>query len=209
MNKENVFIKLSKKRTMGLGVNVYIKDIASVYANDPKILKDVKNLKIYNKKEDEDWDYIDSMDVLNKIGEYNPDLQINLLGSDDVLLELKSREEERPVSEFIKVALICILLLFGTALAIVNFHEDVNMAESIEKLYFTFTGEKDSNPYIMTIPYSIGLVVGMGVFFNRIISTSKRRKKEPGPMEMELYLYDADMEECLLEKTIQSKKENK
>lgn len=208
MSNENIFIKLSKKRTMGLGVNVYIKDIATVYANNPKILKDVENLKIYNKKNEENWDYIDSMDILNKIGQYNPELQINLLGADDVLLELKSREEEKPIFEFFKVALICILLLLGTALAIVNFHEDVNMAESMEKLYYTFTGEKNSNPYIMTIPYSIGLVIGMGVFFNRIISSSKRRKKEPGPMEMELYLYDADMEECLIEKIMQSKKEN-
>lgn len=203
MNKENVFIKLSKKKSVDLGENVYIRNIGKVYANDERIKKNIENLKIYNKKQEENWDYIDSMEVVKKVGEYNPDIQVNLLGADDVLLELKSKEKRNGVFEFFKVSLICILLLFGTGLAIVFFHEDVNMAKSIEKLYYTFTGKKDSNPFIMTIPYTMGLGLGMLVFFNRIISSSKRRKKELGPMEIELYLYDADMEESMLERMIQ------
>lgn len=203
MNKENVFIKLSKKKSVDLGENVYIRNIGKVYANDERIKKNIENLKIYNKKQEENWDYIDSMEVVKKVGEYNPDIQVNLLGADDVLLELKSKEKRNGVFEFFKVSLICILLLFGTGLSIVFFHEDVNMAKSIEKLYYTFTGKKDSNPFIMTIPYTMGLGLGMLVFFNRIISSSKRRKKELGPMEIELYLYDADMEESMLERMIQ------
>lgn len=203
MNKENIFVKLSKKKAIDIGENVYIKDIGKVYAKDEKIQKSIENLKIYNKVQEEDWDYIDSVEVLNKIGEFNPNLNVNLLGADSVLLELKSKEEKSGILEFIKVFLICILLLFGTGLAIVNFHEDVNMADSIEKLYYTITGERKSNPFIMTIPYSLGLGLGMLVFFNRMISSSRRRKKEPGPMEIELYLYDADMEECILERMIE------
>lgn len=38
-------------------------------------------------------------------------------------------------------------------------------------------------------------------FFTRVLSPSQRRRKEPGPMEIELYLYDKDMEESILNDT--------
>lgn len=206
MNKENVFIQLSKKQAVEVGKNVYIKDIGKVYANDEKIKNKVENLKIYSKVSEEDWDFIDSTEILKKVGEYDSNIDVNILGTENVLLEIKSQEDKSPIFEFLKIFFVCLLLLFGTALAIVNFHEDVNMKESIEKLYYAMTGEKKSNPSIMTIPYTIGLGLGMLIFFNRIISSSRRRKKEPGPMEIELYLYDADMEECILERMIEKGK---
>lgn len=72
------------------------------------------------------------------------------------------------------------------------------MSGTLEKLYFTFTGIEKKNPLIMNIPYSLGLGIGMLTFFNRIISSSKRRKMEPGPMDVELYLYDKDMEDFII-----------
>ena len=83
------------------------------------------------------------------------------------------------------------------------------MIKSIEKIYYTVTGEKKDKPLIMTIPYSIGLGVGVITFFSRIISKSKRRKKEPGPMEIELFLYNRDMEEYILNELVKDKEKNK
>ena len=68
----------------------------------------------------------------------------------------------------------------------------------MEVIYRTLSGKDNSNPLILSIPYSIGLGIGVITFFNRIISKSPRRKKEPGPMEIELYKYDQDMEEYII-----------
>lgn len=69
------------------------------------------------------------------------------------------------------------IIFFGAGIAIVNFYEDVNMIASLSKIYYTFTGIKDNKPLILTIPYSIGLGIGVMTFFNRVLSSSKRRKK--------------------------------
>ena len=120
------------------------------------------------------------------------------MGEDEVLVEIKSRHETNQLFDILKVALIFILLFFGSGIAIINFHTDVDMDETMEVIYRTLSGKDNSNPLILSIPYSIGLGIGVITFFNRIISKSPRRKKEPGPMEIELYKYDQDMEEYII-----------
>lgn len=198
MNKEKVYIGLESKYSVDINTDVYIKDIGKVYCKDIKVKKDIENLVVFKRKSEEDWDYIDDIKIIKSILEYNPDLDINLMGASEVIIEIKSKEKANQLFEVLKIAFVSILLFFGAAIAIINFHEDVNMLKSLEKIYFTFTGIQDKNPKIMTIPYSIGLGIGVLVFFNRVISSSKRRKKEPGPMEIQLYLYDGEMEQLIL-----------
>jgi len=157
---------------------------------------------------DEDWGFVTSIQITERIlGKY-PQINLNILGESEILLEYKSREEKNSFIQFVKITLVCIVLFFGSGFAIVNFHEDVGIAESIKKLYFTFTGIKKDNPLLMTIPYSIGIGVGVITFFNRIFSSSRRRRMEPGPMEIELFLYDQDME-TVISNEVKSDQENK
>ena len=114
------------------------------------------------------------------------------------MFEIKSKEIGSKGFQIFKVVFVSIILFLGAGIAVINFHEDVNMSQSLEKIYYTFTGIKATNPLIMTIPYTIGVGLGVFTFFSRIISTSRRRRKQPGPMEIEQYLYDQDMEEYIL-----------
>lgn len=198
MENKNVYIVLENKKTIATNQNVYIKDITKVSSADAKTKQKVEDLKIYKSGKDEKWDYINANVLADKIGEKYKDLNVNILGSSEVLLEIKSIEEKSPVLQFLKVLAICIVLFLGSGIAIINFHEDVNMEKSIEKIYYTVAGEKKDKPKIITIPYSIGIGVGVITFFTRIISKSERRRKEPGPMEIELFLYNRDMEEYIL-----------
>lgn len=199
MSKEKVFVLLEKKFAADVDENILIKDIGTVYCKDENIQKKIENLKLIKTKKEEDWDYIDNTYVTNKILEYNPQLDINILGATDVLIEIKSQEPDNKIFQFIKVAFVSIILFLGSGIAIVNFYEDVNMIASLNKIYYSITGINKSKPMIFTIPYTLGLGLGVIIFFSRVISSSKRRKKEPGPMELELYLYDSDMEDYILD----------
>lgn len=208
MNKKIVYILLSKKQSISTNQKIYIKDIAKVNSKDPKLKKSIENLNIYKSKKEENWDFINTYDITEKIEKKYKDVDINLLGPPEVLLEIKSPEKSRPIIQFFKILSICIILFLGSGIAIVNFHEDVNMEKSIEKIYYTVTGEKKSKPKIITIPYSIGIGIGVITFFSRIISKSERRNKEPGPMEIELFLYNKDMEEYILNDLSNEDKDN-
>lgn len=198
MNKTRVYIDLNKKITIGLDTNVKLKDVAEIFCEDNKIQTKVENIIIYKSKSEEDWDFITTIDVANKILESNLNLDPIILGAQETMFEIKSKELDNVAFKIIKVILVSIILFFGAGIAVVNFHEDVNMSESITKIYYTFTGIEEVHPLVMTIPYTIGIGLGVFTFFSRIISVSRRRRKQPGPMEIEQYLYDQDMEEYIL-----------
>jgi len=199
MSKETVYIALRDRMIINTNVLLTIKDLGQVFCNNKAIEDYIGDIEIYKSPAEENWDYIDADYIINKAVGYNPSVDINMIGATEVLLEIKSREKERKIFQFIKVTFILIVLFFGSGIAIINFHEDVNMTQSLEKIYYSFTGVKKTRPLIMTIPYSIGLGVGIIGFFNRVVSSSHRRKKEPGPMELESYLYDRDMDQYILD----------
>lgn len=195
---EKVYIKLKEKALIDINTKIKIKDISEIYCITPELMKKIQDINVGNGSIEENWDYINAVEVAERILGKFPNVDLDILGSSEVIIEYKTQEESKPFLEFIKVTAVCIVLFFGASIAIVNFHEDVDSRSALEKLYYTFTGENKSNPLIMAIPYSLGIGVGMLTFFSRIFSLSRRRKKEPGPMEVELYLYDDDTEEYIL-----------
>lgn len=63
-------------------------------------------------------------------------------------------------------------------------------------LYEIITGERNDYPYLLQIPYSIGLGLGMIVFFNHIFK--KRLNEEPSPLEVEMFNYQLDLDQYVV-----------
>lgn len=77
-------------------------------------------------------------------------------------------------------------------MTIMNFHNDVGMQEVQQKLHYLLTGENNKHPLWMQIPYSLGLGLGMLLFFNHWFK--KRFNEEPSPLEIELFKYQKDID---------------
>lgn len=198
MDNEKVYIVLKTKKAIELDTHIYVKDISDVYCQNTKLAKDIEGVRVYNAEKVENWLSINFNEVAKKVLERYPNIDISPLGPTEVLLEIKSQEKANKLFEVLKISFVSIILFFGAALGIIYFHEDINMKETLAKMYFTFSGEKVENPLIMTLPYSLGLAIGVITFFKRLPSKSLRRRKEPGPLDIELYLYDKDMEQYIL-----------
>ena len=210
LDKDRVFIIVRDKVSVDVYDPLYISDIGLVYSNNQVLKKNIEKLKIYNGLEFEDWDYIDANKIRNKILSKYENIYIDITGSTDTKIEIKSKEEKRPILQFTKILIVSIIMFFGAGLSIIYFHEDVNMVNALDRLYFMFTGVDNQNTYAMNIPYSIGLGVGMIGFFKRISgkSKSRRRKKEPGPMDLELLQYDNQIEEYILSELKKTKEDD-
>ena len=74
-----------------------------------------------------------------------------------------------------------------------NFHEDVSMLQVHQKIYTIITGETKEHPLLLQIPYSIGIGIGMILFFNRVFK--KRLNEEPSPLEVEMFLYQQNLDQ--------------
>jgi stage V sporulation protein AA len=88
------------------------------------------------------------------------------------------------------------LLFIGAALAIMNFHEDVSMRQVHQKLFYMLTGMRDKQPLLIQVPYSIGLGLGMILFFNHVFR--KRINEEPSPLEVEMFNYQQDLDQYVI-----------
>lgn len=206
INKEQVYINLETKQAVDLNTHVYVEDVGEVYCSNEVIKKKIEKIRVYNGKDKEMYDYISGTEITTKILDTVDNIDITIIGGPDVLLEIKGKEEQSKILNFLKIALVTIVLFFGAGVAIVNFHEDVDMKKTMQKMHYTITGIKNKDPLILTIPLSLGIGIGMFSFFSRVFSFSKRRRQEPGPMELELFLYDKDLEDSILNEIKSNKK---
>lgn len=174
-------------------------DVAEIYCKDPDILNYLEGLKIYKAKEEELCDFVSAIDIISKIENEKDNVNVNMLGKPEVLIEVKGGKRKSEIFKHLKVIIICITLFLGAGLAIINFNVDVDMKKSMEKMYYIITGTKKDNPLILLIPYSFGIGIGMMVFFSSLFS-NKSRRKEPGPMEVEMDLYNKDVDDFIVEK---------
>lgn len=102
------------------------------------------------------------------------------------------------VKENIKTVLICIIVLFGSAFAIMSFNEDVAVGDLFQKIYKLVEGSEHSGFGILELTYGIGIVIGITVFFNSF--NKKKKNSEPTPIELKMQQYDDDVQTYLQSK---------
>src|SRR5690625_225284 len=134
MSKDKVYIILKGKVVVDVSQALYIRDVGLVYADNESLQKKIEGLKVYNGLDYEDWDYIDANTVRKKLLEKHNDLFLEITGERDVKIEVKSKEENKPFLQFLKVVAVCLIMFFGAGLSIIYFHEDVNMVNALDRL---------------------------------------------------------------------------
>ena len=193
MMEQTVYIRLRHRVLVQPNEKIYLKDITQMIADD-LLQKQLNDLFIYQiKHQDRNIIIVDIMQVIAEIAKFNPDIEVQVLGPSQTIIEVVY--EKKKIS-FLFFLLIWFLLFFGSMLTIMNFHEDVSMQEVHQKLYKIITGENVEKPLLFQIPYSIGLGVGMILFFNHVFK--KRLNEEPSPLEVEMFNYQQDLDQYVI-----------
>lgn len=132
------------------------------------------------------------LDVIQALKTVFPDAQAVVAGETETIVSLQPERMRAPLW---KIAFVWLVLFTGAALTIMNFHEDVSMQKVHVLLYEKITGIKNEKPLMLQIPYSIGLGLGMILFFNRL--WQRRLNEEPGPLDLEMFKYEEDINSYL------------
>jgi len=80
------------------------------------------------------------------------------------------------------------ILLMGSALGLSWFHSDVDMPAAQMLVYRFLTGGDVRDPLLITVPYCIGVALGVAVFY------ALPSRKATTPLEVKLTEYQEDME---------------
>ena len=78
-----------------------------------------------------------------------------------------------------------------------TFHNDIGIVRVFGQIYEMITGRGSDGVTALEISYSIGLALGIIVFFNHI--GGRRITKDPTPIEVEMRVYENDVNQALAE----------
>lgn len=126
-------------------------------------------------------------DVAFALAQACPDAQVQMLGADACYVH-RVHQKPRDMTKYLRGAIAFLVLLLGSALGLCWFHSDVGMPQAQVSLYHTLTGQEPENRQLITIPYALGVAVGVVVFY------ALPGRKEITPMEVKLMDYEEDME---------------
>lgn len=194
----DIYIKPVKKVQVTKKQHIYIRDIAEVVA-EGKLAERVKNIKLMEIKEKKEKSYLISViDIISKINAVLPGNTINNVGEIDTIVEYSTKgKSENKLWLYLKVAFVAIILFTGSATAIMSFHSDAQMSTVFDNYYYIFFKEQATNPIIIDLPYSIGLAVGIIVFFNHF--SGKKITNDPTPIEVEMSTYESEVTDNIID----------
>ena len=193
MLEKTVYIRLRNRVLVRPREEVFLKDIAQVIAHDA-LHEKLNQLMIYQiSDQDRNIIIIDVMQVIAEIAKLDPTIEVQLLGPSQTIVEVVFKKKKYSITLFV---LAWLLLFFGSMLTIMNFHEDVSMQDVQQRIYRIITGKSVEKPLFFQIPYSIGLGLGMIIFFNHVFK--KRLNEEPSPLEVEMFNYQQDLDQYVI-----------
>jgi len=195
MSKNIVYIRLRNRYYVKPNKNIILGKIAQIIApdQDEAVLKQLIVYKV--QKADKHLVVIDLMQVIRVIQAEFPDVEIRTFGNPEIIVEIVSKTLNKKPNIF-AITFVWLLLFIGSGLAIMNFHHDVSMQEVHQRLYLLITGKSVKKPLLMQIPYSIGIGVGMILFFNHVFK--KKINEEPSPLEVEMFLYQKNLDQYVV-----------
>lgn len=187
---EIVYLRMKKSINVEKLQCVKLKHIAYVSA-PTEIKKQLEEVSIYRiTQKDNNIVIIDSFLIIDHLSHLWSNLEFQLLGPQQSIIRIEKSKKE---AHILVVAFVWLLLFIGTAMTIMNFHYDVSMQEVQQKLHYLLTGVHTDYPLWIQIPYSIGLGIGMLLYFNHWFK--KRFNEEPSPLEVEIFNYQQDLDQ--------------
>ncbi|MBD3109716.1 stage V sporulation protein AA [Bacillus sp. AGMB 02131] len=192
--EQMVYVRLRHRVHIRVNQTKIVLDDIAKLVGAKEVVSKLRSLPIYEvTKSDPNIIVIDLSIVVEKISERYQKIDIQVIGPSQTIIEIVPNQRGNHTFLFL---LVWLLLFIGSALTIMNFHEDVSMPAVHQKLYKLITGSDAQKPLILQIPYSFGLGLGMVLFFNHFFK--KRFNEEPSPLEVEMFNYQQDLDQYVL-----------
>lgn len=197
MAEETLYLK-AERNVEVTSADVFLKDVAKVLCKDSHITAKVKAIKIHHFGEQEQKRQVFSiLKLIELIEQACPNVKVENLGEADILLELVDVNKHKGWVQGLKVVFVSAVSFFGTGFTIMAFHNDIGINRVFGKVYELVMGQTAPGYSILEVTYSIGLALGIIIFFNHI--GGRRITKDPTPIEVEMRIYEKDVDNTLIE----------
>lgn len=175
-----------------------LKEIGRILSCDRALETKIKHLEVPFQSLNGAGRYVFSvMDIIEIIQKEYPGVEVNNLGETDFIVTLEKIKKPNVLWQWTKTLFVCALSFFGAAFSIMAFNNDVGVTNLFRQLYFLFTGEASDGFTIVEASYSIGLGIGIVLFFNHF--AKRKFTEDPTPLEMEMRAYEDQINTTIIE----------
>lgn len=194
----NVTVYLKCDRSVEVqSPDVFLKDLGSVRCMDNTVSAKMKAIKVHHFGKDETKRcVISSLKLVELMEQTAQNVTVQLVGEPDVLVEWISVNKHKGWQQWLKTALVCLVSFFGTGFTIMAYHNDVGINEVFTEVYRMVMNREPGGRNVLEVSYSIGLALGIIVFFNHV--GGRRLTKDPTPIEVAMRNYEEDVDKALI-----------
>lgn len=179
---------------------VYLKDIAQVHCQNKAVEAKCRAVKVtsFASAGKKGAAYVGSvMDLVKKLEETDTNVQVSNVGETDFVVKYKPPHNPLYIWEWAKTVFVCVVCFCGAAFAIMTFNNDANVTDVFGNLYQIVMGTQSDGVTILEFSYSVGLSVGILLFFNHFASW--KITVDPTPIEVEMRLYEENVNKTLIQ----------
>lgn len=187
---------------------VTVGDILSLECSNKTVIPKIKSIKLVKFSEQgkkQQRVVISVLKIIACIHEQYPNLDIQNLGETDIILTYENQNTSGNITHLLKTAVVVVLVFCGSAFSIMAFHNDVSITKLFSQIYLALTGVESDGYTILEVSYSIGIIIGILGFFNHF--GKKRFTVDPTPLEVQMRLYENDIQTTLVEDASRRKEE--
>lgn len=197
MENRTLFFELNKKiKTQK--EKICMKDVAKIYCSNKDILDRVKSMEVYRMEAGKEKRCVlGILRLVAMIQEAYPELQIQSIGENRIIIEQVFPKKTGGFLTAVKAGAVAAVCFFGTIFTIMAYHNDINILPMFERIK-TITGEDPKDRMTMLeISYSMGLSLGIILFYNHV--GKRKLTEDPTPIAVEMRTYEDQVSQSLVE----------
>ena len=207
-NSETVYIKADRNVEV-TKPQVTLGDVLKMECANVEMLPKLKTIKLltfhHTDKKNQNRTAVSILRVIELIHEQHPNIDIQNMGEQDFIVTYEEQKTAGGVLHTVKAVVVVLISFIGAAFSIMAFNNDVDVTKMFGQIYELITGTESNGFTMLELTYSIGLVIGILTFFNHF--GKKRFSVDPTPMEVEMRLYENDLQTTLIENISRKGKE--
>jgi stage V sporulation protein AA len=210
MNGETLWIYLKAERnTVVEHAKVTVGDVVSVVCANEQVRHTIQQMELYSfhspeaqKPDRQREQHVKVCSILKVVAMIQNQYQaahVENMGEIDFVIQYKPLKQERVWLSYLKTAVTCVIIFFGSAFSIMTFNNDVSITEMFEKMYEDTMGVPPGAVNIIEVTYSLGLAVGILIYFNHI--GRKKITPDPTPVQVQMRMYEKNVDETFMEQS--------
>ena len=203
---ETVYIKADRNVEV-TKPEVTLGDVLKIECSNPNMVPKLNTLKLlkfhHTDKKHQNRTAVSILRVIQCIHEQYPNIDVQNMGETDFIVTYEEQQTAGGAVHYMKA--VVVISFIGAAFSIMAFNNDVDTTKMFSQIYELLTGNKSDGFTILELTYCIGLVIGILTFFNHF--GKKKFSVDPTPMEVEMRLYENDIQSTLIETYSRKEKE--